>query len=117
MFTAHLYARVRLFLRTFAHETAGAARTRHSLLPLFLEEGQRIGKAGAKHAARTQMLVISGARVARADGAQLRPCKSITTGRHWFKENHTILQAHNRHDVSIPGPRQEARPGMTTEVV
>ena len=33
----HLYARVR-FLRTFAHETAGAACTRHSLLPLLGEK-------------------------------------------------------------------------------
>jgi hypothetical protein len=30
----NLYARVRFSLCTFAHETAGAARTRHSLLPL-----------------------------------------------------------------------------------
>jgi hypothetical protein len=27
---------VRIFVRNFAHETAGAASTRHSLLPLFL---------------------------------------------------------------------------------
>ena len=36
MFSAALYARVRVFLKhEFAHETAGAARIRHSLLPLF----------------------------------------------------------------------------------
>ncbi|MES2197238.1 MAG: hypothetical protein V4517_22700 [Pseudomonadota bacterium] len=33
MFSAALYARVQLFLYHFAHETAGAARIRHSLLP------------------------------------------------------------------------------------
>ena len=33
MFSAALYARVQLFLHDFAHETAGAARIRHSLLP------------------------------------------------------------------------------------
>src|SRR5690349_19833330 len=35
MLRLYLYARV-LFLHTFAHETAGAASTRHSLRPLFL---------------------------------------------------------------------------------
>jgi hypothetical protein len=34
VFPLNLYARVRLFLSTFAHETAGAARTRSSLRPL-----------------------------------------------------------------------------------
>ena len=34
MFSAALYARVRFLLVQFAHETAGAARIRHSLLPL-----------------------------------------------------------------------------------
>jgi hypothetical protein len=33
----NLYARVRFLSCIFAHETAGAARTRLSLLPLFLE--------------------------------------------------------------------------------
>jgi len=33
MLSAALYARVQLFLYDFAHETAGAARIRHSLLP------------------------------------------------------------------------------------
>ena len=36
MFSAALYARVHLFYN-FAHETAGAARIRHSLLPHFFE--------------------------------------------------------------------------------
>ena len=36
MFSAALYAHVRNFL-PIAHETAGAARIRHSLRPLFLE--------------------------------------------------------------------------------
>jgi hypothetical protein len=31
-----------------AHETAGAARTRHSLLPLFLRRDNEFGKARAK---------------------------------------------------------------------
>src|SRR5438034_9063428 len=35
-----------------AHETAGAARTRHSLRPLCKRGRQRICKARAKHAAR-----------------------------------------------------------------
>jgi hypothetical protein len=34
MLRLYLYARVRHFSRTFAHETAGAASTRHSLRPL-----------------------------------------------------------------------------------
>jgi hypothetical protein len=34
VFPLNLYARVRFFAHP-AHETAGAARTRHSLLPLF----------------------------------------------------------------------------------
>src|SRR6266536_5545516 len=38
------------FLRTLAHETAGAARTRHSLRPLF-ERANEIAKLGRNHAA------------------------------------------------------------------
>jgi hypothetical protein len=34
MFSAALYARVRFLYLPFAHGTAGAARIRHSLLPL-----------------------------------------------------------------------------------
>ena len=46
MFTAHLYARVRLDAQFLAHETAGAARTRHSLLPLCLKGDNEFGKLG-----------------------------------------------------------------------
>ena len=46
MFSAHLYARVRLCLRNLAHETAGAARTRHSLLPLFGGKENEFAKLG-----------------------------------------------------------------------
>ncbi len=49
-----------------AHETAGAARTRHSLLPLF-QEGQRIWKARAKRAARMGTMLSS------SRGAGARP--------------------------------------------
>ena len=41
MFPLNLYARVRISLCINAHETAGAARTRSSLRPLF-EEAQTI---------------------------------------------------------------------------
>jgi len=34
MFSAALYAHVQAFFSTIAHETAGAARIRHSLRPL-----------------------------------------------------------------------------------
>jgi hypothetical protein len=37
VFPLNLYARVRFFLCTFAHETAGAARTRLSLHPFGFE--------------------------------------------------------------------------------
>jgi hypothetical protein len=33
-------------LRNLAHETAGAARTRHSLLPLFFWEGHELKNSG-----------------------------------------------------------------------
>ena len=46
MFSAHLYARVRIFLCAIAHEIAGAARTRHSLLPLFLRRDNEIEALG-----------------------------------------------------------------------
>jgi hypothetical protein len=60
VFSAALYARVPPFLRTLAHETAGAARTRHSLRPLF-EEGQtNLKSSGENCAARTFLLVIPG---------------------------------------------------------
>ena len=44
MFSAALYARVPLFFLPLAHETAGAARIRHSLLPQF--EGERYANLG-----------------------------------------------------------------------
>ena len=54
-----------------AHETAGAACTRHSLRPLF-EEGQRDIKARAKHAARSRMYVVEQLR--RVGKGALAPC-------------------------------------------
>src|SRR3954447_16411746 len=45
------------FFRTIAHETAGAARTRSSLRPLFGEGANRFGKARADHAARMRTYV------------------------------------------------------------
>src|SRR5881392_2525063 len=55
-----------------AHETAGAARTRHSLRPLFGEGGKEFVKARAKHAARILLLVLPGRRIAASYDAQLR---------------------------------------------
>ena len=54
MFTAHLFARVHFLYAQAAHETAGAARTRHSLRPLLRERGNEIGIARAKRAARSR---------------------------------------------------------------
>ena len=52
MFTAHLYARVRLLLLAHtAHETSGAARTRHSLRPLFSKGDNEIQDLGQNRAA------------------------------------------------------------------
>jgi hypothetical protein len=45
-----------------AHETAGAARTRHSLRPLSSREGQRIRKTSGNHVARTGTHVSSSLR-------------------------------------------------------
>jgi hypothetical protein len=42
----NLYARVRFSLLPIARETAGAARTRHSLLPLIGGSGKLIAKLG-----------------------------------------------------------------------
>jgi hypothetical protein len=52
----YLYARVRISLH-LAHETAGAASTRHSLLPLGREEFQQ--SSGAVSVARTQAHIQS----------------------------------------------------------
>jgi len=49
-----LYARVRVFMRKIAHETAGAACTRLSLRPLFQVEGGSYAKLGRISAARTR---------------------------------------------------------------
>ena len=46
MFPLNLYARVR-FLHTFAHETAGAARTRCSLRPHFFGVQLELQTSGA----------------------------------------------------------------------
>src|SRR5215204_560990 len=43
-----------------AHETAGAARTRHSLRPLCLERDIGLANLGQNHAARSRTLVIPG---------------------------------------------------------
>ena len=54
----YLYARVRISLALFAHETAGAASTRHSLLPLRLRE-RNFSKPRAQCVARMQTHVQS----------------------------------------------------------
>jgi len=43
----NLYARVRFLSCIFAHETAGAARTRSSLLPLFWRDNVWLQTSGA----------------------------------------------------------------------
>ena len=49
----YLYARVRNSLGTIAHETAGPANTRHSLLPSHRLEGKEFQQtSGASRAAR-----------------------------------------------------------------
>src|SRR5436853_2015758 len=42
-----------------AHETAGAARTRHSLRPRFSREAKNFASLGRNRAARTHQLVIA----------------------------------------------------------
>jgi len=44
----NLYARVRFFSHRFAHETAGAARIRHSLLPPFGGTTQILGRVAPR---------------------------------------------------------------------
>ena len=60
MFPLNLYARVRFCYVHFARETAGAARTRSSLRPLF-SEGGKLRKPRASQAAgmRTHILAMS----------------------------------------------------------
>ena len=60
MFSAALYAHVRNFL-PIAHETAGAARIRHSLRPLFGEGGRFQQTSGAmrREIAATYSVVIA----------------------------------------------------------
>src|ERR1700680_3844544 len=76
----------------FAHETAGAARTRHSLLPLIIE-GQivhgNLGQTMPREGGRVFYHRHSGARAARA------------------------RNPYSRSWLWIPGLRQEAHPGMT----
>src|SRR4051812_36086900 len=49
MFSAALYAHVRVSLCTIAHEIAGAARIRHSLLPCFWEKRhQPLGRMASR---------------------------------------------------------------------
>src|SRR5258708_17480752 len=56
MLRLYLYARVR-FSHIFAHETAGAASTRHSLRPLFLWAND-FGKTRAHRAARWRSRIL-----------------------------------------------------------
>ena len=46
MFPLNLYAHVRFLLMHIAHETAGAARTRSSLRPLFEESANDLKTSG-----------------------------------------------------------------------
>ena len=62
----NLYARVRISLCNLAHETAGAARTRHSLLPLFGERTNEMQNFGQDHAARSRTCVNSAVVLAKA---------------------------------------------------
>ena len=43
-----LYARVRFLLVHFAHESAGAARIRHSLRPLLCEDSNRKARGASR---------------------------------------------------------------------
>ena len=56
MFSAALYARVQLFLYHFAHETAGAARIRHSLLPLRRDNDRQTSGASRRENADVYLL-------------------------------------------------------------
>jgi hypothetical protein len=47
VFPLNLYARVRVFVHVFAHETVGAARTRYSLRPLISRAGNFQQHSGA----------------------------------------------------------------------
>ena len=59
VFPLNLYARVRILDAHFAHETAGAARTRHSLLPPLREKRhEQLGRL----APRDRAVVFSGHR-------------------------------------------------------
>ena len=71
MLRLYLYARVRFFVRNFAHETAGAASTRHSLLPLLVRE-QGSGKARTRSASRERERT-PGCRHPPTDRADARP--------------------------------------------
>ena len=57
MFSAALYAHVRTLL-PIAHETAGAARIRHSLRPLTIEGEEISGKPRAIGAARMRNCIL-----------------------------------------------------------
>jgi hypothetical protein len=90
-----------------AHETAGGARTRHSLRHL-LEEGQT-----NLQSSRETRREIAGARYSGRRAAASP--ESITTGHRWFKESRCpARKATTVTGAWIPGPRQEALPGMTT---
>ena len=54
----NLYARVRFLLVHFAHETAGAARTRLSLHPLVSEGGNRLQSSGASRRENADAVVL-----------------------------------------------------------
>jgi hypothetical protein len=76
-----------MFLVHVAHETAGAARIRHSLRPLNLEEGETICKtSGASRRENAKVRLDGGATTnsavvpALSSDAQLRIGGPITTG-------------------------------------
>ena len=65
MLPLNLYARVRVFKCANAHETAGAARTRSSLRPLFSEGANEMQTSGA---ARREIANAHSVVVTRAGG-------------------------------------------------
>ena len=66
----HLYARVRISLCINAHETAGAARTRSSLRPLFEEAQTILENLGQKPVARMRRCVAHPSRRAQERAPQ-----------------------------------------------
>ena len=101
-----------------AHETAGAARTRHSLRPLLSKRGNEFVKARAKHAARRRKCAMScNVRCAACSACGMMRCRPGTqeSGLVWgWRDGSRLCGAPLKKRCTASGTREAWHDGRGT---